>query len=130
MARFGYAFGGEEHREFHLGFAELRGLQEECEAGPPLVLRRLMSNEWTVDDVSCTIRFGLIGAGMSHVEAMQVVKRYVHDLPAWNENAMIAIGILSFALYGPEGEEQPEKSTGEGETNPNLSPASDGALEP
>lgn len=108
--RFSYPFGDVEQQDFALGFGELRILQQECDAGPPVILNRLVSNEWTVEDVSSTIRLGLIGVGESQGDAMERVKLYVHDQPgAWTEFALVAAGILARELHGPPGEEQPEK---------------------
>lgn len=106
---FSYPFGDVEQQEFALRFGELRILQKECDAGPPVILKRLTRGDWKVEDVSSTIRLGLVGAGMHQGDAMERVKTYVHDVPgAWTEAAMIAAAILAAALIGTE-EEQPEK---------------------
>lgn len=111
MSRFTYDFGATEAQEFFLGFGELQELQELCDAGPQTILRRLVSGDWFVNDVSETIRLGLIGAGVAPLEALKIVKRYVKDADRGQmENVMIAIAVLSHWLHGPDGEEQPEKS--------------------
>lgn len=116
-----HPFGDGEHK-FRLAIGELEELQEKCDAGPLLVLRRLMGGEWRTDDVGETIRLGLVGAGMDSVKAVVLVKRYVHQRPAWIENAMLAQAILGMALFGPQ-DEEPGKPEAEAEKKPNRSRA-------
>lgn len=115
MSRFVYAFADNAEQEFDLSrIGELRELQKACDAGPPVIFDRLRTNAWFVEDVSETIRLGLVGAGVSSMDAARMVKRYVHDVPAWTENAMLALAILAKALYGDEDEDLPEKSEAAG----------------
>lgn len=96
-------FGDDEHA-FRLRIGELRELQELCDAGPPLVLTRLASHAYKVEDVRETLRLGLIGGGMVTTDAVRLVRRYCDELPAWGENAKLAYMILGAALFGPEDE--------------------------
>ena len=104
-------FGDGEHR-FRLAIGELRELEEKRDAGSPLILRRLMSNEYRVDDVYEVIRLGLIGGGMAATDALKLVKRYVSDRPAWHENSMLASAVLGAALMGVEDEEPGKPQAG------------------
>ena len=101
-------FGDGEHR-FRLLIGELRELEEKRDAGSPLILRRLLSGEWWVDDVREVIRLGLVGGGMPATDALKLVKRYVDDRPAWYENALIASTALGAAIMVVE-DEEPGKS--------------------
>lgn len=49
---------------FRLGIGELRALEKACDAGCAVVLARLLSTAWKIDDIYQPIRLGLIGAGM------------------------------------------------------------------
>lgn len=105
-------FGDGEHK-FRLAIGELRELEEKRDAGSPLILRRLLTGEWWVDDVREVIRLGLVGGGMPATDATKLVKRYVEDRPAWHENALIASTTLGAALMGVEDEEPGKSEAGE-----------------
>ncbi len=47
---------------FRLGGGEIRELQRVCDAGPMEIHRRLLSGTWRIDDVTETLRQGLLGA--------------------------------------------------------------------
>jgi hypothetical protein len=115
-------FGDGEHL-FRLAIGQLRELQEACDAGPPLIARRLWSSEWRVDDVRETIRLGLVGGGMDSVKAAVLTKRYVDDRPGeWGRNAVLAQAVLAAALFGAEDEDL-GKSKAEAERKPSRSRA-------
>lgn len=94
---------------FRLAWGELRQLQEACDAGPFVVLTRLGQGAWRVEDISQTIRLGLIGAGTPPADALKLVRDYVESRPPM-ENLMLARGILMAALHGPP-EETPGKAS-------------------
>ena len=109
------AFGDGEHA-FRLAIGQLRELQEKCDAGPPLILKRLHEASWRVEDVSETIRLGLIGGGMDAIKALSLTARYVHERPAWAYNSQVASAVLGAALFGAEDEDEPEKPEAGAET--------------
>ncbi|UIK05004.1 gene transfer agent family protein [Neorhizobium galegae] len=94
---------------FRLGWGELAELQEKTEAGPYVVLHRLHSHQWRVEDISNVIRLGLIGGGFPAAEAMKKVRYYVENRPPL-ENHSVAVAILSAGLLGA-----PEEPVGEQE---------------
>lgn len=94
---------------FRLAWGQLSELQEKCEAGPYVVLQRLHSGEWRVEDISNIIRLGLIGGKMEPVAALKLVRAYVEARPPM-ENLVPAQVILSAALMGA-----PEEAVGEGD---------------
>ncbi|MBD9569033.1 gene transfer agent family protein [Ensifer sp. ENS08] len=63
---------GGEHA-FRLGIGELRAIEQKCDAGCAVVLMRLLSSAWKIDDVIAPLRLGLIGAGMSERDAQRAV---------------------------------------------------------
>jgi len=104
--------------EFGLNWGELAALQDACDAGPFVVLARLASSQWRIEDVSTTIRLGLIGGGIEPTKALKLVKTYVESRPQdLVLNASFARGILETAIVGapdePPGEPQaaPEKAS-------------------
>jgi hypothetical protein len=94
---------------FRLAWGELAELQEQCNAGPYVILDRLYTRQWRIEDVSNVIRLGLIGGGMEPVKALKLVRSYVEARPPM-ENVLFATGILSAGLMGA-----PDEPAGEGE---------------
>lgn len=92
---------------FSLKWGQLAELQDKCDAGPYVVLQRLHSGEWRIEDVSNIIRLGLIGGGMEPAPALKLTRAYVEARPPM-ENLIPAQVILSAALTGA-----PEEKVGE-----------------
>lgn len=92
---------------FRLAWGQLAELQEKCDAGPYVVLQRLHSGAWRIEDISNIIRLGLIGGKMDPVAALKLVRAYVEARPPM-ENIVPAQVILSAALMGA-----PEETVGE-----------------
>ncbi len=115
-ARLELTFGDGDY-SFRLGWGELAELQEKCDAGPYVVLQRLMDSTWKLNDISHTIRLGLIGGGMVPVDALKLVRCYVEDRPP-AENLLYAQAILTAGVMGaedetpgePEAADEPEKN--------------------
>lgn len=101
-------WGGQE-RLFRLAYGELEKLQEACDAGPFHVLAALQSSLPRVEHVLETIRWGLMGGGMSAGEASKLVGLYVKGRPL-AENLLPATAILSAALYGSDDEEDDDRA--------------------
>lgn len=95
---------------FRLAWGELEKLQEACDAGPYVILGRLNDGSWRIGDISNVIRLGLIGGGMTPVEALTKTREYVERRPPV-ENLIFAQAILSAGLIGAP-EEQPGKKAG------------------
>jgi hypothetical protein len=100
---------GDGTYRFRLAWGQLAELQEKCNAGPYVILSRLHSGEWRIEDLANVIRLGLIGGETSPTEALQLVRRYVEQRPLL-ENLPFAIAILNVALIGA-----PEEKVGEPE---------------
>lgn len=97
---------------FRLRLGEIRELQEKCNAGPLVLLRRCIDGSWMIDDLRETIRLGLIGGGCDPIKALNLIKRYF-DERALMENMLPAHKILQAAVLGVP-DEQPGKSEAEG----------------
>jgi hypothetical protein len=98
---------------FRLGWGELSELQEKTDAGPYVVLHRLHSHQWRMEDISSVIRLGLIGGGMEPGVALKKVRAYVETRPPL-ESHSFAVAILSAGLLGA-----PDEPVGE-PSAPNL----------
>lgn len=94
---------------FRLAVGELEELQEKTGCGPYTLLRRLLANDWRLEDVRETIRLGLIGGGVKPTDALNLIRRYIDQRSDWLNNAMLAQAIVSAALIGAP-EEVPGKS--------------------
>lgn len=63
---------GGEH-SFRLGIGELRAIEQRSDAGCAVVMMRLLSSQFKIDDVIQPIRIGLIGGGMDERAAQRVI---------------------------------------------------------
>ncbi len=102
--------------EFRLGWGQLSELQEKTDCGPYFLLSRIDSGEWRIEDISETIRLGLIGGGMVPKDALGLVKRYVLDRPPM-ENLPLAHVVLMAGLMGAPEEPPGEPKAPAGETS-------------
>lgn len=112
-ARVEIDFGDGQH-VFRLAWGELVNLQEALDAGPYVILQRLMTNEWRLGDIREVIRYGLIGGGMEPAKALKMVREYVEKRPPI-ESVPLAQVILSAGLVGA-----PEEKLGEIEAAPAI----------
>lgn len=102
---------------FRLGWGELEQLQEACDAGPYVVLDRLVSGRWRMGDISNVIRLGLIGGGLEPVKALKLVRAYVQDRPPL-ENLVLAQLVLGAGVAGAPEEEVGKKSEAPDQSDP------------
>ena len=103
---------------FRLAWGELVELQEKCDAGPYVVLQRLLGVEWRMEDIVEVVRIGLIGGGLEPAKALTLTKRYVKSRPP-TETLPLARAILMAGILGAPDEkvgatsgyshEQPER---------------------
>ena len=100
---------GDGDYEFALRWGELAELQERCDSGPYVVLQRLGSGAWRVEDLSNIVRLGLIGGGMKPEDALKKVRFYVEHRPPM-ETVPLAYAVLQAALLGA-----PDEPMGEAE---------------
>lgn len=94
---------GEGHYSLGLRIGELIVLQETLGCGPYVAANRLLHGDWMVEDITETIRLGLIGGGMSQQDAHGLVKRNVREGYLFDYVAL-AGRLLMAALSGVEDE--------------------------
>jgi hypothetical protein len=90
---------GEDDFDLCLRTGELIDLSEIRDCGPSLILDRLRTNTWYIQDVTETIRLALIGGGMGPRDAAKLVSRSVKEA-YFQEYMTIAIECLFAALAG------------------------------
>lgn len=100
---------GNDNYTFALRWGQLASLQEACDAGPYVILERLATGTWKINDIRETIRYGLIGGGLTPPAALSLVREYVELRPPM-ENLLLARAILTAGLMGA-----PEEKVGEDE---------------
>ena len=100
-------FDGEEY-VFRLAWGQLVKLQESRLCGPFVVLDRLHSERWMVEDISEVIRLGFIGGGMNEIKAKKLVREYVEARQPLLSHPL-AIQIIDAAVMGPPDSEELEK---------------------
>ncbi|WP_313613409.1 gene transfer agent family protein [Agrobacterium sp.] len=93
---------------FKLSWRELMKIQEACDAGPFVVLDRLMTGRWRLQDISEVIKWGLIGAGMDQQSAIKLVADEVQGrIPL--ENLAVAQKVLGAGVVGAPEEDVGKK---------------------
>lgn len=114
---------------FRLAWGELMQLQEATDAGPYVVLQRLASGTWKVEDISHTIRLALIGGGLTPGDALRLTRQYVEGRPPM-ENIMLAQGILSASLLGAPEDDRSKKNGKARRTRSTTSPTAKSGFQP
>ena len=122
------AFNG-QRTMFTLAWRELMKIQEACDAGPYVVLDRLLSGRWLLQDISEVIKWGLIGGGMPQAEALKLVETEVEKRRPL-ENLIIAQTILGAGLVGAPEEDVGKKSEAANQEETMLYPTESSGLPP
>lgn len=94
---------------FKLTWRELMKIQEACDAGPYVVLDRLLTGRWRLQDISEVIKWGLIGGGMSQAQAIDLTGTEVEGRRPL-ENLVVAQMVLGAGVVGDPEEEVGKKS--------------------
>ncbi|TCK31236.1 tail tube GTA-gp10-like protein [Ancylobacter aquaticus] len=106
---------------FRLAIGQLAELQDKTNAGPLVLFERLRTGSWRIEDITNTIRLGLMGGGMPPVDALKKVRTYVEDRP-WTENVPTAMMVLMAALYGAPEDDSGNVAAAEPEIASTISP--------
>lgn len=94
---------------FKLTWRELMKIQEACDAGPYVVLDRLVSGRWRLEDIAEVIKWGLIGSGWKPQAALDLVTDEVETRPPL-ENLVVAQLVLGAGVIGAPEEDVGKKS--------------------
>lgn len=84
---------------FRLVMSGIVELEEKCAAPIADIVTRVNAGRYSFNDVRETIRLGLIGAGMSKLDALKMVRRHVDERPL-ADNSLIARAILLGVMFG------------------------------
>ena len=114
-----------------MAIGELRALADKLGCGPVALFNRLRGDAVLPDDPAEIIRVALIGGGMTPVEALAFVRRYVHDRP-FLESLPTAMMLMGLALFGPADEPVGKAAGPDVATDPTTSssPLSTGSARP
>lgn len=102
---------GGEH-DFCLGIGELRALEQRSDAGCFVILTRLLTSQWKIDDVLQPIRLGLIGGGMDDREAQKVIDRALETSSPYSLAVPAASILHSFLMWDEEADQPGELAAG------------------
>lgn len=95
---------GDGETTFRLDIKHLEKLQEARDCGPMVLLERLSSGRWMVQDIREVLRWGLIGGGKTPAEASKLLRLYFEETFPGVDNLLAAIRILGHAVVGPPDE--------------------------
>jgi hypothetical protein len=96
---------GGEH-DFRLGIGELRAIEQRSDAGSSVVMMRLLTGQFKIDDVFSTLRIGLVGGGMSETEAKKTVEAAL-DVASPYKLSVTAADVLRRFVMWDDGDDQP-----------------------
>lgn len=102
---------GGEH-EFRFAIGELRALEQRLDCGVAVVLTRLLSGQFKIDDVFETLRLGLQGAGMTEQQAIRTIEKAYPQANVF-ELSVTAARVLSMFLSWKTGKEADDPLEGE-----------------
>ena len=111
-------FGGRECK-FEIRLGQMRELERACEVGIGAIYMRLATLQYRFDDVRNTIRFGLIGGGMSEAEA-EAMMRFTVDGKPLAPHVALAVSILRAMHEGIAPGKAEEESQGDPATSPPI----------
>lgn len=103
--------GGED--SFRLGIGELRAIEKHSDAGCAVVMMRLLTSAWKIDDVIGPIRLGLIGGGMPERDAQKALESALAVASPY-ALAVTAAEIIRRFIMWEEGDRPGEQEAGTG----------------
>lgn len=109
---------GDGRHRFALQIGRIRELQDKTAVGPYALYRRILSGDWRVEDLTETLRLGLIGGGLKPTDALSLTRRYVEERPLL-ESVEPALSVLAWALLpdAAAGDEDEDGKEGGGKKN-------------
>ncbi|WP_088633236.1 gene transfer agent family protein [Phaeobacter sp. 22II1-1F12B] len=110
MADLVLEWAGKE-RHFRLAFGGVLDLEEAIGEGIGHVFQRVTVGRFGIKDVYHTIRLGLIGGGLSVVNADRLMKNHFDTRP-YMDNARVAGAILADLMIGVEEEDEDQAEGG------------------
>jgi hypothetical protein len=91
---------------FRLPLKQIAELQDKCNAGIQEIFGRIIQGKARIEDLTETLRLGLIGGGMEPVQARRLIERYAFP-PKFSEGEKPveylwtnALSVLSACLQG------------------------------
>jgi hypothetical protein len=93
---------------FRLRLGELRSLDARFKMGPQYLALKIDDANGTIDEITETIRLGLIGGGTDAAKAAQLVDDYIIRPSRINTASQLAAEILAAHLIGEPEEDLPK----------------------
>lgn len=117
-------FGDGEYL-FKLPLKMIAELQDKCGAGIGAIYRRVLTGDYRGEDLVETVRCGLVGGGLTGIEARKLIERYcdVWPLEVWHQHAS---AILVACVQGYAGDASPKKAKAGETTKVSPSPTPTG----
>lgn len=113
---------------FRLGLSEIEELERKRDLGIFTIVSRLSPQvrDCRLSDISEVLRLGLIGGGLSPVEALAKVRRYVDERPIdENRDVAYAIGLAALTRVHTKELEKPSGEAVAAEMTGSTSPPSE-----
>lgn len=101
------AFGDDDYL-FRFTVKQIAELQEKCKAGIGTIYRRVAMGEYYAEDLTESVRLGLIGGGVEATKARVLIERYLDPIPMLNR-LEYAQAILAACVVGYEPPEDQKK---------------------
>jgi hypothetical protein len=105
------AFFADTERNFALSFELAGELERKTGVGIGALFNRLFRADFSLADVTETIRLGLIGGGSTPAQAASIVRTYVENRPL-SETYPLAVAILETVWFGKANEPKTEDDHG------------------
>lgn len=102
------AFLGDQLREFCLTAPMVLELERKTGSGIGGIIRRVIARDFTLAEVTETIRLGLVGGDTDPQEAAALIAAYVTPRPLV-ESYTLALAILQTLMLGPQPVKLPTK---------------------
>lgn len=96
-------FFADTERDFTFTFDLIAELERKTGVGIGALFNRLFRGDFSLADITDTIRLGLIGGGASPEQAAAIVRTYVENRPL-SETYPIAVAILETLWFGKANE--------------------------
>ena len=118
---------------FKLPLKRLAELEDKCGAGIGAIYKRLALHEYSNTDIREIVRLGLIGGGLTGLEAAKLIERYVDDVMPRDALYDLAKAVFAACMHGyspPEDQKKPAGKRKAAKETPGSTSRRQSAMEP
>lgn len=116
---------------FRLPLKRIAELEDKCNAPIGTIWKRVcLTADYKAEDLTQTVRLGLIGGGMDPQDARKLIERYCDEWPlaVWHGHAVAILGACVEGYDDPSaGDDGGKKTAAAGETDSSTSPPATGS---